>query len=204
MDDQKARLHSTLKCAIIARMSERIKFTEELGEEICCRIVEGETLKSICQDEHMPRLADCYVWNRGGYGAPQAYVNAYARSRLDSAHTYGDEIIEISDSSDEEINQAVENKETKVLLETGSSRLAKIAGFKQRRESIDSRKMRISTREWLMARINRSAYGDKIAITDETPSTQVRKTVDLEKCSVEQLEAIARLSGELPSVDTEQ
>jgi hypothetical protein len=189
-----------------------VKFNEDLGREICRRIAHGETLKSICEDDHMPPLWAVYEWNQLKHHATQAYVNAYDRARLNAAHTLVDEIREIADSSNEGIESEVERAEDQAFAETGNLKLASIAGHKQRRASIEARRMQIDVRKWAAKRTNRKVYGDRVGLVDETPPDQVRKTVDpdqvrktvdLSKCTTEQLEAIQKLSGELPSVDTD-
>ncbi len=176
-------------------------FNPELGEEICRRVTEGETLLSICKDEHMPTLAVAYEWNRGRRGAPEAYARAFATSRRDAAHSWIDEAHHIADTTAVEIEDEVAQREAEVLDATGDERRARIAGHKQRRESAEIRKMRIDIRKWSASRIHRRVYGDKVALIDETPPEQVRKHVDLSKCSTEQLESILKIAEGLPDVD---
>lgn len=38
------------------------KYTPELAEEICQRLSEGEPLRQICRDEHMPAWQKVYEW----------------------------------------------------------------------------------------------------------------------------------------------
>lgn len=38
------------------------KYTPELAEEICQRLAEGEPLRAICRDEHMPSWVAVYQW----------------------------------------------------------------------------------------------------------------------------------------------
>lgn len=69
-------------------------YTPEIAEEILGRLSEGEPLKTICRDAHMPAGSTVRLWalqDREGFFAP------YARARELCAHTWVDEIIEISD-----------------------------------------------------------------------------------------------------------
>lgn len=38
------------------------KFTQAIAEEICKRISEGETLRAICRDDHMPHWTTVHDW----------------------------------------------------------------------------------------------------------------------------------------------
>lgn len=178
------------------------QYTPELGDEICTRLVEGETLKRICEDDHMPKLSLVYQWNRGSCGSSAEYVRAYAQSRLDQAHTLVDEISDIVDTSAVQVECEAEEAEAAIIKAGGSAREARVAFHKQRRESESIRRMRVDARKWIAGRINRHRYGDKVAVVDETPPKQIRKTVDLARCSTEQLEAIMKISEGLPGVDT--
>jgi hypothetical protein len=47
-------------------------YTPELAEEICLRLAEGESLRTICRDAHMPNLSAILTWvaeDRGGFHA---------------------------------------------------------------------------------------------------------------------------------------
>ena len=38
------------------------KFTDEIADEICRRIAEGESLRAICRDDHMPDRNTVFSW----------------------------------------------------------------------------------------------------------------------------------------------
>jgi hypothetical protein len=47
-------------------------YTPELGHEICRRLLEGETLRAICQDSNMPAESTVRLWvldDVGGFAA---------------------------------------------------------------------------------------------------------------------------------------
>lgn len=39
-------------------------YTPELADLICARIIEGESLRSICKDDDMPSAVSVYAWLR--------------------------------------------------------------------------------------------------------------------------------------------
>lgn len=51
-------------------------FTDEIAAEICERLSEGETLRSICRDEHMPAWRTVYDWIEGNTGFSAAFARA--------------------------------------------------------------------------------------------------------------------------------
>lgn len=63
-------------------------YSEELADLICERLVEGESLASICRDEDMPRISTVYAWLR----QKPAFLEAYTRARDDQGDTDADKI----------------------------------------------------------------------------------------------------------------
>lgn len=73
------------------------KYTPELGDEICERIAQGESLVMICKDDHLPAPKNVYAWLR----AYEDFRNNYVRAREDQADTYADEITYIADTAED-------------------------------------------------------------------------------------------------------
>lgn len=59
-----------------ARPSE---FRPEIGDAICERLIDGESLRSICSDDDMPAKSTVMKWLASG--EHQAFVDQYARAR---------------------------------------------------------------------------------------------------------------------------
>jgi len=78
-----------------------VQFTEErireLALEVCTRIAGGETLREICQSEHMPAFTTFYEWKMGS----KELADAYSCARVDQAHTWADKIKEMVDDTDD-------------------------------------------------------------------------------------------------------
>lgn len=66
------------------------EFTPEIGDAICDRIIEGESLRSICDDDDMPAKATVMKWLASE--KHPAFVDQYTRARLMSADTDGDDV----------------------------------------------------------------------------------------------------------------
>ena len=70
------------------------QYTETIAAEICQRLSEGESLRRICRDEHIP--AESTV--RGWAIDPNHPISAhYTRAREIAYHSMADELLEIAD-----------------------------------------------------------------------------------------------------------
>lgn len=81
----------------MARPSE---YSQDTAAEICARLVNGESLRSICASEGMPDVKTVYRW----MGANEEFRQQYAHAREDQADTLADEIVDISDDATEDPN----------------------------------------------------------------------------------------------------
>ena len=68
------------------------EYDPAIGEEICERLVEGESLTAICRDAAMPSRNTVYEW----IVANEGFANDYARARRLQADTFADEIQEVA------------------------------------------------------------------------------------------------------------
>src|ERR1041385_324814 len=83
-------------------------YTEEIAEEICRRIMHGETLNTICADEHMPNRVTVWRWQEQDL---HGFGNRYARARLVQATTLTDEALDMLRSCPENIAAAAKFRE---------------------------------------------------------------------------------------------
>lgn len=109
---------------------------EKITAEICARISEGETLRAICRDDHMPNYSVVYDWMAGDEGFAQRF--AHAREVGESA--IGADCLSIAD-------------EPPALNPNGG-----IDGG-----HVQHQKLRIWTRLELLKRWNPKKWGDRIA-----------------------------------------
>lgn len=77
-------------------------FTDDLAEEICERLIEGESLRSICRDDHMPSAATVCRWQV----ERSEFAEQYARARAAQADTLADELLDIADDDAEDVNRS--------------------------------------------------------------------------------------------------
>jgi hypothetical protein len=67
-------------------------FSDAIADEICVRISQGQSLRRICFDDHMPDQTTVYDWliKNGGFS------HKYARARENQAETLFDEALDIA------------------------------------------------------------------------------------------------------------
>lgn len=119
--------------------------TPELVEEICDRLIEGETLRAICRDQHMPSYRSVYRWCL----ASPEISSRIARAREAGFDAIADEALEIANTP----KQGVRTEESD-------------DGFKTVRDDmLGHRKLQVETRLKLLAKWAPKKYGDKIDVT---------------------------------------
>jgi len=106
--------------------------------EICGRIAQGESLRSICKDEHMPDIVTVYNW----FGPHPEFFKQYVKSGEDRADTLADEIQEIVDEEPE-----------RVSTEYGSY---VDSGY------VANKRLRIDARKWIASKLKPKKYSDKV------------------------------------------
>lgn len=68
-------------------------FSPEIGQTICRRIADGESLRAICRDEAAPGKSTVFDW----LAADPDFAALYAKARELQADSYVDEIVSIAD-----------------------------------------------------------------------------------------------------------
>lgn len=86
-------------------MGRPTKFTEEIAKEICDRLSVGESLISVCRDDHMPERVSVYNWLSASVLDDanedlKNFLYQYKRSRELQADSFFDEAIDIADCSE--------------------------------------------------------------------------------------------------------
>ena len=69
-------------------------YSAEMGETLCGRLMDGESLSAICREEDMPSQRAVYLW----LTKHAEFVQQYAQAREVQAHQYADETRDIVDT----------------------------------------------------------------------------------------------------------
>ena len=144
-----------------------------MGNLICIRLAEGESLNKICKDEGMPDKATVFRW----LGAEASFCDKYARARELQAETQFDELIDIVDQPPE-LNHVVDKNGELVEVKFDSSYVAWM-------------KLRVDTRKWTAARMAPKKYGEQKQAEQTQDHTVIDVNVrDMMDVAVKRLELI--------------
>lgn len=117
-------------------------FTQKVADEICARLMDGQSLRGICADEDMPGQRTVYQWLM----ANEAFAQQYARAREVQADTLVDEILGIADTP--VIGQKTVSKATGVEISEG--------------DMIEHRRLQVDARKWLAGKLAPKKYSEKL------------------------------------------
>ena len=129
------------------------KFTPEIANEICRRIVSGESLRSVCFSENMPSRETVYQWMykarlESDKDSPLArFPDNYRAAREYQAEVVYDDLLEIADDATNDWMDKQFGQTTARIPDP---------------ETAQRSKLRVDTRKWILARMNRKRYGEKV------------------------------------------
>lgn len=110
-------------------------FTQEVADQICERLAEGESLRSILKDEGMPGLSTVFRWLDDN----EAFREQYTRARDIQADACFDELADMADEPPE--------KKVDGSVDPGW---------------VNHQKLRIDTRKWAISKLAPKKYGDRL------------------------------------------
>jgi transposase len=116
-------------------------FTQEIADEICARLSEGEPLRQICRDERMPPWQTVYRWR----SEDESFSRRIACAREAGFDAIAEECMAIAD-------------------ETAFDTIQGENGERANAEWISRSKLRVETRLKLLAKWDPKRYGDKMDV----------------------------------------
>jgi hypothetical protein len=127
------------------------KFNADVAAEICARISIGQSLRTICKDEHMPGIVTVYNWL--GDSEKQNFLKQYLIAKSNQADYYAESIVDISD---EEVTMVKRSKhgnpddegEIEVVFDP---------------TAVARNKLRVDARKWYASKVAPKRYGDRLA-----------------------------------------
>lgn len=111
-------------------------YTEEIGKAICDRIIEGRSLRKICEDADMPMKGQVLRW----VAAIPSFRDQYAKAMDIRAELMFDEILDIADDG---ANDYIPTEEGQSL----------------NYEHIQRSRLRVDTRKWVVSKMLPKKYG---------------------------------------------
>lgn len=127
----------------------QLEYDQMIADEICERIADGESLRRICQDEHLPNKSTVFKW----LAIIPAFADQYAHAREAQADTMADDILQIADDG---LND-------KYMDDDGVERVD--------HDVVARSRLRVDARKWLAAKMAPKKYGERIQ--QEVRVTQV-------------------------------
>lgn len=118
------------------------KYSSKLADEICVRLVSGESLRKICSGKTMPGMTSIFKWLRE---TPE-FAKQYAYAREAQAEALADEIISISDDRS---NDTIDGEYGEV----------------PNAAAIQRDRLRVDSRKWYASKLLPRKYGDKLDVT---------------------------------------
>lgn len=122
-------------------------FTQEVADTICDRLVGGESLRQICEDDSMPAASTVFKWLRD----IEQFSQQYARAKEAQTDAMAEEMLDIAEDGR---NDWVERENAR----GGGTYIA------LNEEAIGRSRLRIETRKWLMGKLKPKKYSDKLGL----------------------------------------
>lgn len=123
-------------------------YSDELADEICQRIADGQSVREICADEDMPHMATFFRW-LADEDKHKVLREQYARAKEAQAELMADEILGIADDGTNDYTERATERGTQVVFDG---------------EHVQRSKLRVDSRKWLLSKMLPKKYGDKAAI----------------------------------------
>lgn len=121
------------------------EFTAEKADAICERLIEGESLRTICATDDMPAASTVCRW----LATNEEFRKQYACAREAQADTLADESLDIADDGTNDwMERQGKDGETGRLEYNG--------------DAVQRSRLRIDTRKWLASKLAPKKYGEKI------------------------------------------
>lgn len=123
------------------------KYNQALAAEICERLANGESLRSICRDEHMP--SDFAVRNWVIHDV-EGFASHYTRARDAGLDVLADEVLEIADDGTNDWMEKHGKNGGTFIAENG--------------EAMARSRLRFDARRWYLSKLAPKRYGDRQAV----------------------------------------
>jgi hypothetical protein len=122
------------------------KYSKALGDEICRRLAEGESLRAICRDEDetMPSEAAVRGW---ALDLQSPFSAQYAKARELQAERWSDELLDIADDGTNDFVKRETDRGATVVVDS---------------DHIARSRLRVDTRKWLLSKMLPKKYGEKL------------------------------------------
>ncbi len=183
-------------------MARPSSYTRAVGDAICLRLIDGESVRGICRDASMPHVATVMRWLAGEATQFVAFRERYARAREAQADKEFDEIRELADGA-----HAGALAEAALIMQAwggGDSSIARANARTRYYEELQARKMQIDARKFRVARMAPRKYGERVSMEIATdPARPIRIEHALDDDGLARALSMLDEAGALPSTNGE-
>ncbi len=171
-------------------------YTPEIEAEIFERLAAGESLRAICQAEHLP--SDFAVRNWVIQDKPPGISSRYAHARSMGLDSQAEEIIEIADTcrigEKRKIIEGTRDKEGNI----GPDQVEVTTG-----DMIERARLQVDARKWLLSKMRPDKYGDRTVLAGdkENPLEVNVGSVELLHSRISRIAERRRESGSTSGTD---
>lgn len=149
---------STGKKSEPKKMGRPEKFTVAIGDEICERMANGESLLKICKDEHMPTRRTVHRWLLADHEVTIDGVKQTVKKFPNFCHNYDIAVALRADHMFDEIEEIADEAEN--VVRKGAEKKSGAYANTQR--------LRVDTRKWYLSKIMPKKFSDKnVHVTED-------------------------------------
>ncbi len=124
------------------------QYTKELGNKICERIMNGESVRSIVKDKKMPSSSTIFRWLLDE--DKKEFWEHYEKARNVQAELMFEELLEIADDGTNDwMEREYDNGNTNIVLNG---------------EAIGRSRLRVDTRKWYLSKVLPKKFGDRVEL----------------------------------------
>jgi len=126
------------------------KYSQELADEICGQLANGDSMRTVCKPDNMPCKATVFNWIR----TKEGFLDQYTRAKQESADALTDEMLDIADDATNDWMEKLDKDEQSI-------------GYQVNGDHIQRSRLRIETRKWLASKLKPKKYGDKVQLSGD-------------------------------------
>lgn len=120
-------------------------YPKDIADQICEKIADGESLRTICEEEGMPSKTTVFRW----LADDEQFRDQYARAREMQADAIFDDILSIAD----------DGRNDWMLRKYGDDER-----YVENGEALRRSALRIDARKWMAGKLRPKKYGDKLDV----------------------------------------
>ncbi len=124
-------------------------YNKKLGNLICARLAEGESLRRICLDDKIPDASTVHRWVLDDV---QGFRKQYAHARDIQAEVMFDEILDIADDGSNDFMTITKGNDSYNIED---------------KEVTNRSRLRVDSRKWYLSKVLPKKYGDKLDLTSD-------------------------------------